>query len=176
MSPWNFRKRPGLTLMELLVVITIVAAHETRATAADDIAIGYEYTSTHKMKSVMIPKPLKGGQSKFELVVENQTFPLQAGRRFFFRSAGGFPEGVDAFTIRGINESEQLDARNNFAFPTGISWIEEGVTPEVVMKPIIAKRRSLLSSSWVLFGTLAVLALGGAFVAGLVWRRKNANA
>lgn len=174
MSAWNFRNRPGLTVVALLMVITIMAGQESRATAAD-IVIGYEFSCTHKMKSVMVPKPLKGGQSTFELVIDDQTFPLQAGRRFFFRTAGGFTDGVNAFTIRGINESEQLDPRNNQAFPTGISWIEEGVTPDVVMKPIV-KRRSGLSTGWVVIASLAVLALGGAVVAGLVWRRKNANA
>jgi hypothetical protein len=166
------RNRPGFAGIALLAVVAILAIQDARAAAAD-VAIGYEYTCTHKMKSVMIPKPLKDGQSTFELVVDDQTFPLQAGRRFFFRGAG-FPDGVSAFTVRGIKESEQLDPTNNFAFPTGISWIEDGVTPDVVMRPMV-KKRSALASGWLLYGSVAGLALGGAFVAGLVWRRKTAD-
>jgi len=163
-----FRKSPAFAWLIFLAVVTILVASETRAAAAG-VAVGYEYRSTHKMKSVMIPKPLKGGQSTFELVVENEMFPLQAGRRFFFRGAG-FADGVDAFTVRGINEAEQLDPANSFAFPTGISWIEDGVTPDVVMTPIV-KKRSVLSSGWLLYGTLTGLALGGALAAFVIWRK-----
>jgi hypothetical protein len=137
-----------------------------------DIAIGYNYTSTAKMKTVMIPKPLPGGQSKFDLVVGDKTYTVEAGKRFFFRIDS--PDGVDAFTIRGINPSEGLDANNMGAFPTGISFMQEGVTPDVKMFPIV-KKPSLLTSGWVL-GSLAALALGGVFFAGFVWWRRNNEA
>ena len=168
MSRSNSRKRAGFAVIELRVVITIIAViaaslfmagQEARA-----IDVGYNYTSDYKMKTVMLDKPLPGGQSMFELVVGGRKFPLQSGKRFWFTSE--FPAGVDAFTIRGINASEQLDLKTNpRAFPTAISWVEQGVIPKVVMQPI-QYRPSLLLSGWLWLGVLTALALGGA---GLFW-------
>jgi type II secretory pathway pseudopilin PulG len=138
-----------------------------------EIAIGYEYTSTINFKSVLIPKPLPGGQSTFELVVGDRTFPLEAKKRFWFAKDGGFPDGVPAFTIRGINVSEQLDASNMAAFVTGITFVEEG-TPQVKMLPIV--KRSGLSKGW--RWTLAVtgtLLLGVCCVTGLALLQRRRN-
>src|SRR5262249_7767183 len=57
-----------------------------------DIATGYEYTSTVNFRSVLIPKPLPGGQTMFELVVGDRTFPLEAKKRFWFGKDGGFAD------------------------------------------------------------------------------------
>jgi prepilin-type N-terminal cleavage/methylation domain-containing protein len=135
-----------------------------------DIATGYEYTSTVNFKSVLIPKPLAGGQSKFELVVGAQTFPLEAGKRFYFTTA--FPEGVNAFTIRGIDVSEKLDASNMAAFVTGVTFMKEGPA-DVKMLPIV-KRSSWWLTGWGLGGSLlSLLLLVGMFFTGLAWRRSN---
>jgi len=132
-----------------------------------EIVTGYEYTSTVKMKSVMIPKPLKGGQNKFDLVVEEKTYPLEAGKRFFFKQ--DFPEGVDKFTVKGINPAEQLAATNINAFPTGISFMKEGTTGESInMKPIMY--RPAFRSGWVL-GTVGVV--GVVCIGGFWWLRKQ---
>ena len=88
------------------------------------IVTGYDYKSSINFKSVLIPKPLPGGQSKFELVVGKQTFPLEAGKRFFFTN--DFPNGINAFTVRGIDVSEKLDPTNLAAFITGITLMKEG--------------------------------------------------
>src|SRR5262249_22653905 len=90
-----------------------------------DYATGYDYSSSINFKSVLVPKPLPGGQKNFELVVGDKTFPLEAGKRFWFTEQG-YPTGVPAFTIRGIDLSEQLDATNMAAFMTGITFIQEG--------------------------------------------------
>jgi hypothetical protein len=138
-----------------------------------EIAIGYEYTSTINFKSVLIPKPLPGGQTAFELVVGDRTFPLEAKKRFWFAKDGGFPDGVPAFTVRGISVSEQLDASNPVAFVTGITFVEEG-TPQVRMLPIV--KRSGLSKGW--RWTLAVtgtLLLGVCCVTGLTLLQRRRN-
>src|SRR5258708_2887184 len=123
MAPLNSSKSPAVTVIELLAVITLFAmlvnilflgVQQPSPAADGEVVIGYIYTSPNKMKTVNIPKPLKGGQSTFELVVGNRTFPLEAGKRFFFITE--FPEGVDSFTIRGINPSEKLDPANPNAF------------------------------------------------------------
>ncbi len=140
-------------------------------TSPSDIAVGYNFTSTIPMKTVRVQKPLKGGQSKFELLVQGRTFPLEAGKPFFFTTAG-FADGVDAFTIRGIHASERLDANNPNAFPTGLSFMKEGQTgAQVTMDPIRYKP-SILTSPWVL-GSLAALLVGGLCCAGFVWWKKQ---
>jgi uncharacterized protein (TIGR03066 family) len=119
------------------------------------IVTGFHYTSSIPVKSVLISKPLRGGQKNFELVVGDKSFALEAGKRFFFTSV--FPEGVGGFTIRGINESEKLvyepgeiertrTARpftnrplghhHRGSFPTGMSFVKEGKA-DVKMVPIL---------------------------------------
>ncbi len=111
------------------------AASPTSAPKSNPVVFGYNCTSTAKMKTVRIPKPLPGGQNTFELVVQGKSFTLEAGKPFIFTSQ--FPDGVDAFTIRGINASERLDANNPNAFPIGLSFMKENVLgAEVRMDPI----------------------------------------
>jgi hypothetical protein len=137
-----------------------------------DFATGYTYTSDVKMKAVLVPKPLKGGQSKFELDAGGKTFPLEAGKRFFFKAE--FPDGVDTFTIRGINESEQLDPKNMEAFPVGINFMQPGVPVDLKLK-VIAKEPTGVSTRWVV-GSVAAFSLSGVFLVGmLVWRRMSAT-
>lgn len=136
---------------------------------SSDIVVGYDYSSSDFFKSVIVPAPLKGGQSKFELVVGGKTFPLEAGKRFFFKEE--FPEGVKAFTIRGINPSEQLEAGNLNAFGATMTFANEGFTPPVKMIPIRHKSSSLLSG--LVIGSLVVLAVGGLCVAGFLWWKKQ---
>jgi prepilin-type N-terminal cleavage/methylation domain-containing protein len=135
-----------------------------------DYATGYDYSSSINFKSVLVPKPLPGGQKNFELVVGDKTFPLEAGKRFWFTEQG-YPTGVPAFTIRGIDLSEQLDATNMAAFMTGITFIQEG-NPRVRMVPIVKKS----ASPWTLaFSAIGVLLLGTCCVSGwtLMRRRKK---
>lgn len=101
------------------------------------VVIGYSFKSDAKMKTVRPAKPLRGGQAKFELVVGGKTFPLEAGKTFWFPNEG-FKDGVDAFIIRGINPSEKLDPEDNMAFPTGISWMQAGAH-EITMAPILQR-------------------------------------
>jgi hypothetical protein len=133
-----------------------------------DFAIGYEFSSSDNVKSLLIPQPLKGGQSKFELVVEGKTYPLDAGKRFFFTS--DFPNGVNAFSIRGISLSEQLDSKNLNAFMIQPTFMFDGPAGSVKMVPIT--RKSWLSSGWV-SGGLAVLVVGGLCFAGFLWWKKQ---
>lgn len=125
-------------------------------TAETGIVTGFHYTSDVPFKSVYLARSLRGGQSKFELVVGEQTFPLEARKRFFFTDH--FPDGVRAFTIRGINESERVAfepgdlltrtggrpmTERPFghhalgSFPTGVTFVKEGAKPEVKRLPIL---------------------------------------
>jgi hypothetical protein len=138
-----------------------------------EIAIGYDYTSSVNFRSILIPKPLPGGQDTFELVVGDQTFTLKAGKVFDFRPM--FPTGVSAFTIRGIHESERLDPTNLTAFVTGMTFMEKDAAPDLTMKPIVVKQASGssgLAGGWLLGGSLTCLLLVGACVGTYAWRRK----
>src|SRR5579871_3842420 len=48
------------------------AASPTSAPKSNPVVFGYNCTSTAKMKTVRIPKPLPGGQNTFELVVRSE--------------------------------------------------------------------------------------------------------
>jgi uncharacterized protein (TIGR03066 family) len=119
------------------------------------IVTGFNNTSNIPVKSLMIHKPLRHGQKTFELVFADKTFPLVAGKRFFFTEM--VPEGVSTFTIRGIEESEhlvyepgeiertrtprpQMDRPLGFhhrgSFPTGMDFVKRGKA-EVKMVPIL---------------------------------------
>jgi hypothetical protein len=134
---------------------------------------GYTISATTKMKTIRVQKPLPGGQSTFELVVGERTFPLQAGKPFFF--TGEYSDGVGAFMIRGINVSERLDPKNDRAFPVGISFMQQGITGDQVKMVPIVKKPSWLTSGWVL-GPVAALTLGAAFTGGIVWWRRKDDA
>ena len=146
-----------LSAKEVLKIKELTDTHlvTESATGESGIVIGYTYSSNINFKSVYINKPLRHGQKKFELVVGERTFPLEVGKRFFFTSV--FPEGVPAFTIRGIDESEGLvyelgeierarkprpeadhpvGIHHRGSFPTGPSFMKEG-KPEVMMVPIL---------------------------------------
>jgi hypothetical protein len=164
-------RKPGLPLIasrriivRLTALLAWLAMSAPQARGADYVT-GYNYKSSVKVKSVMV-KLLPGGQAEFELVVRDKTYRLEAGKRFFFKQ--DFPDGVDAFTIRGINLSERLDPNNKMAFPTAITFMQDGVAPILEMNPI-AKKSSVLTSPW-LWATIAtLLLLGGALF--VVWRR-----
>ena len=104
------------------------------------------------------------------MVVNGKTYPLEAGKRFFF--TGDFPDGVNSFSIRGIDPSEKLDPLDMRAFPVGITFMETGVSGDVLKAKPLSKRPSALTSSWGV-GLLIALTLGGALIAGLVWWRKS---
>jgi len=126
------------------------------ATGETGIVTGFTYNSNIPLRSVFISKPLRGGQKNFELVVGDKTFPLEAGKRFHFTSV--FPEGVKAFIIRGIEESEglvygpgeiertttprpvtdrPLGHHHRGSFPTGVTPLKDGSKAEVMMVPIL---------------------------------------
>jgi prepilin-type processing-associated H-X9-DG protein len=138
-----------------------------------DIATGYEYTTVkNSFKSVVIPAPLPGGQSKFELVVGKLTFPIEAGKAFDLRSVS--PTGVKEFTIRGINASENLDPQNPTAFVTGLLFMEQDVVPEgLKMKPLIASTGFPLRTALIV--GLPLIGLMGIGLAFGAWRRKHAE-
>jgi hypothetical protein len=124
-------------LLALLCLVSLAFAAVGDNPADKSAVIGFDYKSDSKMKTVRVVKALPGGQSKFELFVGGKTFPLEAGKPFFFTTE--FPEGVDKFTIRGINESEKLDPTNPLAFPTGISWMDQK-SHEITVTPIVKKQ------------------------------------
>jgi uncharacterized protein (TIGR03066 family) len=112
----------------------------TEAGKGNGVVVGYEYRSDAKMKSVRPAKALPGGQSTFDLVVENQTFKLEAGKPFWINKE--FPDGVAAFTIRGINPSEKLDPTDRLAFPTGISWMDGLGQHKLEMNPLVRRSQT----------------------------------
>lgn len=133
-----------------------------------DYAIGYDFSSSDSVKSILLPQPLKGGQSKFELVAEGKTYSLEAGKRHIFTT--DFPNGVKDFSIRGISPSEHLDTRNLNAFAVQLTYTYEGGSGQVKMNPLT--RQSFLSSGW-FQGGLALLVVGGLCIAGFVWWKKQ---
>jgi hypothetical protein len=181
MTPWNFPNRPGSTVIELLAVVLLFAVLLTmlslgkgvQVPAADEggVVVGYEYISDAKMKTIRVAKPLPKGQNKFDLVVENQTFKLEAGKPFWFNNQ--FPAGVDRFVIKGINTAEELDPKNNLAFPVGISWMEGNQQHKLTINPI-TKKPSVLAR-WLLIGAISGLALGAVGLVAWWWRKSHAD-
>jgi prepilin-type N-terminal cleavage/methylation domain-containing protein len=180
LSPQKPVRRAGFTVIELLAVVALVAVvlvlffrdEPTLQPAAEgDIAIGYEYKSPDRMKTVRVGKPLKGGQSKFELMVEGKKFEVQSEKPFWFTTSG-FPDGVESFIIRGINPSEQLDVNNNLAFPVGISWMTGG-PHELKLTAIPYKPPWWKSSLMMWIGILTAVAVGGG---GLFWWWRKSQA
>lgn len=91
-----------------------------------DIATGYDYTLDEgdpRFASVIVPEPLPNGDASFTLVVGEQSFPLEAGEQFDLTQID--PDGVAAFSIRGIDPGEELDPENPLAFVTGATFMEE---------------------------------------------------
>ncbi len=133
-----------------------------------EIATGYNYTSSgNNFRAVMLPKPLPRGQKLFELVVNGQAFPLEAGKPFDFTQVSA--DGVAAFTIRGINVQEKLDPTNVTAFVTGVRFMSKGTAADVMMLPRTV-RSGVPVWLWVLLGTIA-LCVGGF----IVWARRRAE-
>ena len=103
------------------------------------IAVGYDYTSTINVASVLIPDPLPNGDSEFELVIPGVgTFALTAGTAFDLTTLD--PAGFGAFTIQGIDTTELLDPNDPTAFVTGLTFVggSAATTPvaSVTMTPI----------------------------------------
>ena len=92
------------------------------------VAIGYDYAigaGDPKFASVLLPTGI--GDNLFHLFLWNGTsfvdsgIDLTGGSQYFF---GG--EGVDRFSIRGIETSAGLDPDNVTAFITGLTFVSAG--------------------------------------------------
>jgi hypothetical protein len=169
--------RPEWTLIDLLLVVTwaavpalllIQGGAARHSLAENEIVEGYTFKSTDRMKSVRVVKPLPKGQHKFDLVVQNQKFTLEAGKPFWFHDQ--FPGGVDTFVIKGISPSELLDPDNKLAFPTGISWMDQK-SHEIEMVPILYKPPWWRSPLLMWIGIVCAVALGGGGL--FLWWRKS---
>ncbi len=132
-----------------------------------EIATGYDYTTIgNNFRVVMLPKALACGQKLFELVVNGRTFPLEAGKPFDFTQV--WPEGVAAFTIRGIQARENLDPANPTAFVTGVKFMSFAPV-RLTMIPKVG-HTGLPAWLWFVAAAAVLLAIGGAII-----RRRQAS-
>jgi hypothetical protein len=91
------------------------------------IASGYAYATPAggpAFQSVTLPIGI-GSNNKYTMIVNGYAFSLPAGKRFDFTQTG-FPEGVNAFTVIGIDPGAALSLSNTHAFVTGVSFVSGG--------------------------------------------------
>jgi hypothetical protein len=91
------------------------------------IASGYAYATgpgNPAFQSVTLPIGI-GSNNKYSLIVEGFAFSLAAGRRFDFTKTG-FPAGVTAFTVIGIDPGAAISTTNSDAFVTAVSFVSSG--------------------------------------------------
>lgn len=91
-----------------------------------DIATGFDYAVgplAPLFASVMIPEPLPSGDSNFTLVVDGQSFALEAGGQFDLTALD--PLGVAEFSIHGIDPGEAPLPEDPLPFVTGATFMEE---------------------------------------------------
>lgn len=101
------------------------------------IATGYDYVASDiPFASVLIPEPLPGGDSEFQLLVGSDTFDLIAGEMLDLTTID--PSGVREFGIRGIDPDEQLDPDDPTAFITGLSFVQGGAASSFHMTAVTA--------------------------------------
>lgn len=91
-----------------------------------EIAIGYDYRvdTGPNFASILIPDPLPGGDSMFDLLVNGSIQPLFAGTEFNLLDLN--PDGFSSFGIRGIDVGEAIDPNDPLAFVTGLSFVDSG--------------------------------------------------
>lgn len=92
------------------------------------VSVGYVYKmaagSSTRFGSVLIPAALPDGDRNFAVEFDNKSFPIEAGKAFFFTShvAGG----VAQFRVTGIDPAEGLDPGNGAAFVTTLTFVDNG--------------------------------------------------
>lgn len=111
-------------------------------------AIGFEYTmaegSTTRFGSVLVPVALEGGDADFKVEFEGKSFPLKAGKAFFFTAHA--PAGVQRFRITGIDPAEEIDPSQPGAFVTTLTFVDNGSAAyDFTMVPISADTSPLAS-------------------------------
>jgi len=93
---------------------------------APTVASGFAFTtgaSDPMLASVRLP--VGASTAQFTLTVADQTFGIYAGDLFDFR-AHGFPNGVGAFSITGIDTSVFSGAANARALPIELDFVGSG--------------------------------------------------
>jgi hypothetical protein len=91
------------------------------------IASGYAYATgagDPAFQAVTLPIGI-GATNKYSLIVNGYGFSLPAGKRFDFTQSG-FPKGVHAFTVIGIDPGAALSTTNTTAFVTEVSFVGRG--------------------------------------------------
>ncbi len=86
------------------------------------IAVGYRYAvGTGDPLFASVTLPIGTGDSMYTLIVSGIALTLSGGQRFDF-AANGFPGGVAAFEVLGIEPAAQLDPTNPTAFVTEVTF------------------------------------------------------
>lgn len=101
------------------------------------IAVGYDYTSSINVATVLVPSALPNGDDEFEIFIPGQgSFALTAGTPFDLTLLD--PNGFSEFTIRGIDTNELLDPNDPTAFVTGLTFVGGGPSSvaNLTMTPI----------------------------------------
>lgn len=139
---WGFDSLPGTLGNPILPTQTNAGDFGFDIVTTDDIrfydpviATGYDYIASDiPFASVLIPEPLPGGDSEFQLLVGSDTFDLIAGEMIDLTTID--PNGVREFGIRGIDPDEQLDPDDPTAFITGLSFVQGGAASSFHMTAV----------------------------------------
>jgi hypothetical protein len=135
------------------------------------VAVGYDYAigaGDPNFASVVLPTGINSN-NKYDLSLfdtSGQPFDttiVTGGIPYSFLS-NGFPDGVDAFQVSGIDPAAGLDPDNPLAFITGLTFTADGDFTGT-MTPIVAQVPE--PSTFLLMGA----SLFG--VAGIMWRRRS---
>ena len=96
-------------------------------TPPERAAIAYGFISEGlNITSVTLPDALPGGDSDFDLLVDETLYPVTAGSVFDFTSL--VPEGVENFALLGIDPNEGFDPTAPPPFPVGLQFAGDGLT------------------------------------------------
>lgn len=93
---------------------------------APAVATGFSFaTGTGDPLFASVTLPVGIGQAQFALTVAGQSYGLYGGDEFDF-ATHGFPDGVDSFSVTGIDTSAFSGAANAQAFPIELSFVANG--------------------------------------------------